>query len=552
MGQRFSVYRLVSIVLLISLVGIVSGQNNYNVRLQLDSLNLQDSIACYNFEISNAGQTDWVLANYNISFLFDASVACYRDHNLLLSDVVYDDVINQSVISATGTGLPYEDSLGFMRVGLSANDTGDTIRSDGSWLPTIQICFDLKIENITDPSTCWQANFVQVAMNPLNIPPSIVQEWITDTNLPEVLPNMLVDVVPNADFNSCFVLAEDTDDLCSDGIDNDADGLLDCNDDECGPGTIVIDQETIECFRPEGAIFISGGNDSLRYSIDGAQSFLEDSSFTNLPAGVYNVVVRKTNITVCDFTQTMIIVQPNCDEADEASCTDGMDNDGDGLIDCNDDSCIPIIEDVVVSLPDNCPQLSNGIIELVSSFPNVEFSVDSGRTFIPDPIFSNLLVDTFYVAIRNLTTLCDSFYSMNPVILSAGSVCLPDPENCLDGVDNDLDGLVDCADPDCLNEADCDVDLFYAPNIMSLSSIVNNDEFRIYTELPTNITSLSIYDRWGNLVHLRENTNTADDNHIWDGRFQGATVSNGVYVFFVQLNIGGVDVNRTGSITVIN
>src|SRR5262249_20594490 len=65
----------------------------------------------------------------------------------------------------------------------------------------------------------------------------------------------------------------------------------------------------------------------------------------------------------------------------ESSCTDGIDNDGDGKIDCADSDCEPKLK------------LLNGI-----------------------------------------------FYCPN------GCDC---PEACADGIDNDRDGKTDCADPDC-------------------------------------------------------------------------------------------------------
>jgi putative metal-binding protein/slime mold repeat-containing protein len=46
------------------------------------------------------------------------------------------------------------------------------------------------------------------------------------------------------------------------------------------------------------------------------------------------------------------------------------------------------------------------------------------------------------------TDACESLVCSN-VPIPGCVVCNPTPENCSDGVDNDCDGLVDCADPDC-------------------------------------------------------------------------------------------------------
>ena len=39
-----------------------------------------------------------------------------------------------------------------------------------------------------------------------------------------------------------------------------------------------------------------------------------------------------------------------------------------------------------------------------------------------------------------------------------GNTCVPSPEDCSDGVDNDCDGLIDGADPDCATPPDCSAD----------------------------------------------------------------------------------------------
>jgi len=44
------------------------------------------------------------------------------------------------------------------------------------------------------------------------------------------------------------------------------------------------------------------------------------------------------------------------------------------------------------------------------------------------------------------------FPSVQPFL---GAGCTPTAEVCTDGVDNDCDGLIDCADPDCAGNPAC-------------------------------------------------------------------------------------------------
>ena len=42
------------------------------------------------------------------------------------------------------------------------------------------------------------------------------------------------------------------------------------------------------------------------------------------------------------------------------------------------------------------------------------------------------------------------------VLLAAGCIEAPDTEICNDGIDNDIDGLVDCDDADCTDDPSCE------------------------------------------------------------------------------------------------
>jgi hypothetical protein len=97
-----------------------------------------------------------------------------------------------------------------------------------------------------------------------------------------------------------------------------------------------------------------------------------------------------------------------------------------------------------------------------------------------------------------------------------------------------------------LDYVDCEKCKVVAPNIISLSSTVGNHLFYItpIDNCETNIYSLKIYDRWGNLVHVSSDA-------IWDGKMYGEFVEKGVYAYYLEYSVFNESRSLTGDITVI-
>ncbi len=77
----------------------------------------------------------------------------------------------------------------------------------------------------------------------------------------------------------------------------------------------------------------------------------------------------------------------------------------------------------------------------------------------------------------------------------------------------------------------------YAPNIINLNSTVGNDRFILYTEKPSLVHQLLIFDRWGNQVFEKRNffTNSAVDG--WDGQHRGKDAKDSVFTFFAKVEV---------------
>ena len=87
-----------------------------------------------------------------------------------------------------------------------------------------------------------------------------------------------------------------------------------------------------------------------------------------------------------------------------------------------------------------------------------------------------------------------------------------------------------------LPDARCDC-FIEVPNAFTPNGDGVNDLFRPVVErnCPVSIYSLSVYNRWGQLVY-----STVDLLSGWDGHFRGKPAEAGVYMYYIQFK-GGVE-----------
>lgn len=166
---------------------------------------------------------------------------------------------------------------------------------------------------------------------------------------------------------------------CRDGIDDDCDGLIDCEDPDCKGDTAC--EDTGVCTDTD-----------------------KDGYFMQAWCG-----------TDVDCNDLMAIISPYAKEV----CYDTIDNDCDGLVDCDDPEC--------TGAPNCMPQ------------PTPELC-DDGRDNDNDG-----LID------------CDDPDCRKDPYCAAGSESGLETagDTCDDGIDNDGDGLIDCDDSDCIGRGRC-------------------------------------------------------------------------------------------------
>ena len=82
---------------------------------------------------------------------------------------------------------------------------------------------------------------------------------------------------------------------------------------------------------------------------------------------------------------------------------------------------------------------------------------------------------------------------------------------------------------------------------------LNNSVFFVQSksDAEASINSFSIYDRWGELLFVRENVLISDSSLSWNGRFNGELVMPGVYVYYIKLGEPFNEI-KVGDFTVIH
>ncbi|MBO4351691.1 MAG: trypsin-like serine protease [Proteobacteria bacterium] len=207
--------------------------------------------------------------------------------------------------------------------------------------------------------------------------------------------------------------------------------------------------------HPNGLMFLYGvdtngcNGDSggpAFYTKDGVDYVMGVTSY-----GDQNCEIFAAYTLVDDFRSFVTSVVPNLPTPPiYEDCTNGVDDNGDGLSDCNDPQCMSEL----VCQPENC---TNGVDDN-----------GNGKADCEDPACTSELS----CQPENCTNGVDD--NGNGAIDCEDTQCYEDAwckvEHCDNGIDDNRDGLADCDDPQCLFDSSCET----APTPISLAEDCTN------------------------------------------------------------------------------
>ncbi len=231
-------------------------------------------------------------------------------------------------------------------------------------------------------------------------------------------------------------IASSCPEICDNGIDDDGDGIIDCNDPDCNSSLSITVNATAPniCIGENTTLSVTVLGGSAPYTYTWGNGLGAGISHNINPATTTNYTVTVTSNGGCTSTAQGTVTVNFCAE----DCTDGIDNDGDGLVDCNDPDCGLNLSATPTdaSCGNNDGQVS---ITITGGTGNFEYS-DDNLSWHAGNTFSGLAPGNYTLYAQNTNGTCQA-----SVGAAVGEAC----EDCTDGVDNDGDGLIDCADPDC-------------------------------------------------------------------------------------------------------
>ncbi|MEM6993022.1 MAG: hypothetical protein AAF721_21095 [Myxococcota bacterium] len=145
-------------------------------------------------------------------------------------------------------------------------------------------------------------------------------------------------------------------------------------------------------------------------------------------------------------------------EQDDVNCTDFIDNDGDGLIDCDDPDCISMSTHCGEVIPEFDQNIPENTLELCRDFVDNDLNgqFDCGDPKCRDiPETCCILENTNEACSNGFDDDQNGFIDCEDFGCDAFFVEVCGDEFCGDEFDNDSDGKVDCDDEDCAFEPDC-------------------------------------------------------------------------------------------------
>ncbi len=478
---------------------IAIGQRTYDIRFVLDDLDCTANTVCYMTQLRSADGIGWHLAGQNYRIFYDGSMAEYIDESAesLLPDSQYfldrsnlQDVQHVDA-SSFGFSLPFADDLSFLNYSIdlmSLSTGGVNLPGSGEWVSTSRLCFNVAEAATTDPNQCLELVWARMGKTDDYATAFVeVSQWVQSNSTTDALTNIYDDLDSEDSQDACLaaicdpqVMLEVTEEACTDGIDNDNDGLIDCQDDQCAPFCvstatqydITLDLATIDCVSgitcydvklksAAADAFILGSQEyRLYYNSEMATYLLSQSQLSN----AYQPLALQDGTPIENRNATGVGNLPYEGDLGYLSFSIQLADNavgGDQIINSN---AFTTVAQVCFTMTANV--INDGAIC---------FEADWARVGATDNYGAEVVMIEEWTAANEVNEASAASYN-NLDATRGNDACFNltcDQNNddekgdilCSDGVDNDDDGLVDCADPGCSTSIVCDSCNAQAPSL---------------------------------------------------------------------------------------
>lgn len=297
-----------------------------------------------------------------------------------------------------------------------------------------------------------------------------------------------------------------------------------------------------QCRSFSGKIMIqvAGGTGVKSFALD-SLNFRLDSVFSNLAPGLHSIQVKDENN--CMLTREVTV----------------------------EVSTGPQIHEVIANRP-VCAMSQGSLVADASGEGDLRYSLD-GIEFQANPEFTDLTAGIYSIWVED-TNGCtavaesellpaDSFFIENIITVAAscttdnGSIDVKisgEPDNLSYHLDDRVQTSAQFQNVSVgthhltiLHDSDCRIDTMiilpgdrcpvFVPNSFSPDHDGINDDFRIYTNIENDITvkSYSILDRWGGKIYQADNFSIREEKYWWDGTVNVNELTQGLYVYVIQI-----------------
>jgi gliding motility-associated-like protein len=303
---------------------------------------------------------------------------------------------------------------------------------------------------------------------------------------------------------------------------------------------IIISPSQCSTDNGRAAIEVSGGIGSHLFAINDA-AYVMDSLLLNIGPGNYTIHVRDENN--CVVSQAITI----------------------------ENTAYPVINEIMSESP-ICLNGKGSVSVIAQGSTKLEYSLD-GTNYQVSADFTQVAGGTYDIWVRDsngcqdmeqldllpndkfeieeiriTAASCDSENGSVEVSLSANyndlSFQLDDRVQMTTVFDNIPAGIHNLT---VSQGMDCRIDTvvqvrsercgIFVPSAFSPDHDGINDDFRIYTNAQNEVTvnSYQIFDRWGGKIYEATNFSIHEENHWWDGHFNESNLTQGLYVYVIEI-----------------